>query len=211
VGPRALGAQHRLHDPPRDAVCQPRGGLGVAPGLAGGLWGQPAVAHDRWARLREGGGGQGRRAGRGTPRGGAAGAARTPATTRAPGGPAVRRGLCALGLVRTRTSRRVGGRCPRPAAASRPAGAAHRQRASANTAGLSACRPRPAGAGPPATSRPPAALGASGGACGHRPAQGAAGSTPSRTGSHRGACGRGARRPAAHAVGTRRTGGAPLR
>ena len=56
-GPRALGAEQVLHDPPRHPPCQERGRLGVSQGMDGGLWGEATLAHHRVERLWEGGGG----------------------------------------------------------------------------------------------------------------------------------------------------------
>ena len=56
-GTQALGAEPRLHDPQRHPAFQQRGGRGVAQRLDGGLVGDAALAHHRFARLVEGGGG----------------------------------------------------------------------------------------------------------------------------------------------------------
>ena len=149
-------------------------------------------------------------AGPGTPRGGAARAARTPATTLGAGGAVARSDRARLGpgiLVPAAVARRG----PRPAAASLPAGAARRHRSSADTSGRSGVPPAPAGAGPPADSTRPAALGSSGGARGRRLATAAAAGARRSTGAPRGAYGRCAPRPASHCAGPGNTGGAPLR
>jgi hypothetical protein len=59
-GPGALGPGERSDDAPRHAPFQPRGGIGVPPGMEGGLLGPATLAHHRFEGLLERGGGQGR-------------------------------------------------------------------------------------------------------------------------------------------------------
>ena len=56
-GPQAPMPQQCLHDSPRPPPCHERGRLSVAQGMDGGLLGDAALAHHRFDRLLEGGGG----------------------------------------------------------------------------------------------------------------------------------------------------------
>jgi hypothetical protein len=193
-----LVAEECWDDAPRHTPLEEMSGRGVPKRVNRGVFGEATLAYHERKGLLEGG----RRERRllvpsGAQPGPRARAASIPAT--APGSvrPGAPRGLCPLCPVGHGPAG-AGGRCPRPAAASLPVGAAHKHRSSADTCGLSSVVPRPAGSALPADSARWAVLGGAGDGCARRPATGASECARRRTGSHRDGGVTCSRRPASH-------------